>query len=65
MEPIYSGHLGDLHGKVSCTERCPHFSGKQAYSIHVLGTSGVFLLQGCPLKGVPLYIAPTEVSQIG
>ena len=58
VEPLYCGHLGDL----SCIERCPHFRGKFTLRKYYFGTqqsvliSGVSLFQGCPLRGVPLYV---------
>ena len=44
-------------GEVSCIEKCPHFRGK---FIHIWDTAKysteVSLFQGCPSRGVPLYL---------
>ena len=49
-------------GKVSCIERCPYFGGKFPLRMHIWDMAKcpeyteVSLFQGCPLRGVPLYL---------
>ena len=78
---LYCGHLGDLvkcsvysgtpllwtpwgPGEVSCIERCPHFRGKLGHS-KVSLLAEVFLFQGCPLRGVPLYFSLSPELRYG
>ena len=68
QEPLYCGSTSWGPGKVSLIQRCPHFRGMFMLRKHiwvqqsVLNTEVSF--QGCPLRGVPLYLYHSGVATV-